>query len=110
MSDDHVEERVGRNESLFREINERVEEIGRALDEPPAFVCECDRTDCAERLPVPVEVYERVRGRSRQFLVAPGHERVAFERVVDQGDGWLVVRKIGGAGEVAAEEDPRSDR
>lgn len=108
MNDESVEERIGRNESIFRAINERVEELGADVAEPPEFICECARTDCVERLRVPAAVYESVRSRSRHFLLVPGHERFEFERVVDHGDGWLVVMKIGEAGEVAAEEDPRS--
>jgi hypothetical protein len=108
MSDESNEERVGRNESIFREINERVEEISAAVEGPTEFLCECARTDCTERLSVPLWIYEQVRSRPRHFLVVPGHERLEFERVVDQGDGWLVVTKGGVAGEVAEDEDPRT--
>ncbi|HEY2373785.1 MAG TPA: hypothetical protein VGH82_14780 [Gaiellaceae bacterium] len=102
------DERVGRNESIFREINERVEEIGRAIEAPTEFLCECARMDCTERLEVPLHIYEQVRARSRHFLVVPGHEQLKYERVVDQGNGWLVVAKLGVAGEVADDEDPRT--
>lgn len=102
------EERVGRNESIFREINERAEEIGTAVEGPTEFLCECARIDCTERIAVSVDVYERVRARSRRFLVVPGHEQLEFERVVDQGNGWIVVTKIGIAGVVAEDEDPRT--
>ena len=108
MSDESNEERVGRNESIFREINERAEEIGTAVHAPTEFLCECYRADCTERLNVPLDVYEQVRAQPRRFLVKPGHERLEFERVVDQGNGWLVVGKIGAAGEVAEDEDPRT--
>lgn len=108
MTDESDEERVGRNESIFREINERAEEIGTAVEGPTEFLCECYRTDCTERLRVPLDIYEQVRSRSRHFLVAPGHERLEFERVVDQGNGWLIVTKLGVAGEVAEDEDPRT--
>src|SRR5262245_7850713 len=108
MGDERAEERVGRNESIFREINERVAELGTAVEGPTEFLCECARTDCTERLSVPLDTYEQVRTRSRHFLVAVGHEQLEFERVVEQGDGWLVVTKIGVPGEVAEEEDPRT--
>ena len=107
MSYDRVEERVGRNESAFRSINERVEELSEEFDSAPDFVCECDRPDCTEILRITVQTYERARQDGRRFLVKPGHERPAFERVIDQGESWLLVEKIGGAGEVAAEEDSR---
>jgi hypothetical protein len=106
---ENSEERAGRNETIFREINERAEELATAVTGPTEFVCECARTDCTERLDVPLDTYEQVRARSRHFLVAPGHEQLQYERVVDQGDGWLVVTKIGIAGEVAEDEDPRSE-
>src|ERR1700746_2372272 len=105
---DESEERAGRNESIFREINERVEELGAAVEGPTEFLCECARTDCTERLDVPLDIYEQVRARSRHFLVAPGHERLEYERGVAQGDGCLVVTKIGVAGDVAEDEDPRT--
>lgn len=108
MTGESNEERVARNESVFREINERVEEIGTAVEGPTEFLCECGRTDCTERLRVSSDIYEQVRARSRHFLVKPGHEQLEFERVVDQGDGWLVVTKTGVAGEVAEDEDPRT--
>lgn len=107
MTGESNEERIGRNESLFRKVNELATEIGTAVEGETEFVCECYRTDCTERLRVPLDVYEQVRARSRRFLVAPGHERPGFERVVEQGDGWLVVTKTGVAGEVADDEDPR---
>jgi hypothetical protein len=102
------EERVGHNESIFRAINERTEEIGTAVEGPTEFLCECARTECTQRIDVPLDAYERARSRSRHFLVAPGHEQLEYERVVDQGNGWLVVTKIGVAGEVADDEDPRT--
>jgi hypothetical protein len=106
---ENSEERAGRNETIFREINERAEELATAVTGSTEFLCECARTDCTERLDVPLDTYEQVRARSRHFLVAPGHEQLQYERVVDQGDGWLVVTKIGIAGEVAEDEDPRSE-
>lgn len=108
MSDETTGDRVGRNESIFREINERAEEIRTFAEGPTEFVCECARMDCTERLSVTLELYEQVRAHSQRFLVVPGHEQLEFERVVDQGDGWLVVTKIGHAAEVAEDEDPRT--
>jgi len=108
VADRSDKERIAQNESIFREINERVEEIGTAVEGPTEFLCECARTDCTERLVVPLDIYEQVRARSRHFLVVPGHERLEYERVVDQGDGWLVVTKLGVVGEVAEDEDPRT--
>ena len=101
------ERRAAENESLFREVNERVEELAERLDVDAEVVCECSRVDCTTRLRVPVDEYERVRAHGRRFVVAAGHEQPAYERVIDERSGWLVVEKVGEAGEVAGEEDPR---
>lgn len=107
MAEDPRARRVGENESLYREVNERVEELSEELHVPPEFVCECGRTDCSQRLQVPVDEYERVRANGRRFIVARGHERPEVEKVIDERDGWLVVEKIGEAGTAADEDDPR---
>ncbi|HET8557078.1 MAG TPA: hypothetical protein VFL58_07205, partial [Gaiellaceae bacterium] len=82
MADDPRARRVGENESIFREVNERVEELSADLDLPPEFVCECGRADCDARLSVPLEEYERVRAHGRRFVVAAGHERPEVEKVI----------------------------
>ena len=52
---DASDERRARNELLFREVNERVEEINERLDGEThdslmVFVCECGNTACNEHL------------------------------------------------------------
>ena len=107
MGDDPRERRLGENEAAFRQVNERIEDIAEGVRFAPEFVCECGRTDCAERLRVPLNEYENVRKHPRRFIVASGHERPRVEKVIDERQGWLVVEKTGDAGEIAEEEDPR---
>jgi hypothetical protein len=99
---------MGANESAFRAVNERIENISERHDLAAEFVCECSDLECAERLSVPLDDYERVRAHGDRFIVTPGHERPDVELVVEEGRGWIVVEKIGEAGEVAEEEDPRN--
>ena len=101
------EERAARNESLFREVNEQVEELTAPGSGVGMFVCECSDTDCMERVRVPIEVYETVRQHGRRFLVRPGHEG-GFERVVEEADGYVIVEKEGDAGRLADRSDPRA--
>jgi hypothetical protein len=104
------EERAGRNEALFREVNERVEELHHRLEsgDTESFVCECPDEACTERLTVPLETYERVRSNPRCFLVVPGHERPQLEQVVERGDGFLIVEKDDPvAGGIAEQTTPR---
>jgi hypothetical protein len=101
--------RAAHNESLFRQVNERVESLSGALD-TLTLVCECADPSCIERLAgISRPEYEAVRAHPARFIVAPKHERREFEDVVEERTGYLVVQKFGEAGAVAAEEDPRSD-
>lgn len=105
------EERVVKNEALFRHVNERIEDVNRAfapLDDVIDLVCECGVADCAERIGLTVADYERIRADPRRFVISPGHEDRLVERVLERGDGWAVVEKEGEAAELAEETDPRS--
>jgi hypothetical protein len=110
-----TEERIARNEALFREFNERVEDVAEAFDvrdEGDAlrieFVCECGDLDCLERIELTRASYEQVRSDPRRFVVVPGHEDMDVARVVARREGYLVVEKIDEAAEVAVKHDPRS--
>jgi hypothetical protein len=102
------ERRVADNEAIFREVNERVEELSDRLDVDPEIVCECGALGCHERFQIPRGLYERVRAHGRRFIVLAGHEQPEFERVVDQHGGCLIVEKIGVAGTIAERQDPRA--
>ena len=105
-------ERIGRNEVLFREINERLENVNAAftaLSKHAEFVCECGDAACLERISVPLAEYERLRHDPTQFALVRGHEDVDVESVVHSAGGYVVVRKHpGGPAELAASEDPRA--
>ena len=82
-----------RKRSLFREVNERIRDVGTSFGFEPseyALLCECAAADCTERLPVPCSVYERVRLEEQRFLVASGHARPG-EDVVWADSRWAVV-------------------
>jgi hypothetical protein len=97
--------RAAENENLFRRINEEVADL--VPDGVAEFVCECSDTNCRERIRLSVDRYEDVRAHSDRFVVRSGHERPEFERVIDVGNGYVVVEKTGGAGAVAEADDPR---
>jgi hypothetical protein len=105
------ERRIGINEALFREVNERLRDVNEAfgsLTNRAELVCECGRADCTKRITMTVEEYEQVRAVPEQFAVAPGHEDPTdVEWVTDSRDGWDLVRKRPGAPTALAE---RTDR
>ena len=98
------------NESIFREVNERIQELGESSDQRQLeFVCECQDLECAERIELALDEYEAIRAQPTHFLVVPGHEQPDVDRVVREGDGYLVVEKVGEAGELAESDDPRAE-
>ncbi|HVV57382.1 MAG TPA: hypothetical protein VHC45_03390 [Gaiellaceae bacterium] len=105
--------RVGRNEALFRQVNEQIDDLNRTLsqlgDRTIHIVCECGELACSQVLVVPVAAYERVRSDPARFFVVPGHELLDVEDVVEEHHDYYVVRKHSGVPEhVAAATDPRS--
>ena len=109
MSED-AEERIARNESIAREVNEAIEQGRGPADvrSPVAFRCECGVFGCNTLIEVTMGDYERVRSHPRQFLVAAGHEQPEFESIVRAGESYSIVEKRDEAGREAEARDPRS--
>ena len=107
------ERRVGLNEAVFREVNERIEQLSDAFelgDQPLDLVCECADASCVQRISLPRSDYEQLRSKSRFFVVYPGHIDPSVERVVDDRRSYVVVEKREGEpAEVAERTDPRDD-
>jgi hypothetical protein len=104
------ERRAGRNEALFREVNERIAEIGDRFETDGAeFLCECADDECVTLIQMTRAQYEDVRASDpAHFFVAPGHQLPEIEDVVADRGHFLIVRKRGEAKEVAVATDPRS--
>jgi hypothetical protein len=106
------EERIGLNEAVFREVNERIEDLAETFDltsEQLDLICECGDASCEERISMSHEEYEQLRSESHLFAVYPGHEIPDVERVVGKRKGYDVVEKYKGVPETIAEQtDPRS--
>jgi hypothetical protein len=103
--------RAARNQSLYREVNERIEELNErfdaALSATATWVCECADTECSEPMELTLGEYEELRSQPHRFAVLPGHVVETVEQVVDAHDGYVVVEKVGPAAAIAAELDPR---
>src|ERR687892_2795002 len=104
--------RQARNEALFREVNERIAQLGeQAQAWSPGgvveFLCECGVEDgCGERIRMPLQVYETVRAQDDRFVVRPGHETPELERAIDWTDEYVIVDKVDAAEWIVA-DDPR---
>jgi hypothetical protein len=105
------EERIGRNEALFREVNERIEAMQKALDpgdQTAEFICECGNPACTEHIPMTMRQYEDVRADPTTFVVVSGHDAPFVEEVVERHGRYEVVRKRRGTpAELATRESPR---
>ena len=106
------EERIARNDSTFREANEKIAKAASEYElvEKVPLICECAKVSCTEIVRLSLVEYEEVRSAPTRFFVAPGHQ--ACEGVVsllEDREGYMVLEKEGRAGEVATELDPGSD-
>jgi len=110
---DARERRMTENETLFREVNDRVEDtVERFHDAGHAsaveFFCECANADCTFRISLTHAEYDAVRANPRQFVVLPLHFMPEVETLVTKTESYWLVRKTGEAGEYAEKLDPRS--
>jgi hypothetical protein len=93
------EERAFRNEVLFREVNVHIAEMQEGshslVDDEGLMplVCECAHTGCLAPIEVDPATFERVHENPLRFLVAPGHEQLDLESVVERRTGYLIVEK-----------------
>lgn len=109
-----IHERMADNQSAFRSANERIEASAEGMGlvgRPVPFICECSDPTCTEIVRLMLAEYEQIRSGPRRFFCAPGHQEPAVSAgaavVVDNKEGWggsyVVVEKVGEAGEIAEE-------
>jgi hypothetical protein len=101
--------RAAKNQSFFRDLNERIEEVSERFDGTGMllFVCECALKTCVERLEMTHAEYEVLRRIPTHFAVKPGHEIDGVEEIVDYTDRYVVVEKLGVGALRALKLDPR---
>lgn len=79
-------------DDLFREVNDRIMELGMPFgveQVPLELICECENRTCTARVEITAAEFARLRRVDGLHLVAAGH--VHLGRVVDRGDGYVVV-------------------
>ena len=99
--------RIGENEALYRSVNEKIGDLNDTfglISETMAVVCECGRLDCTEQITLGISTYEHVRSDPTFFVLLPGHEERDVETVVEEHDGFNVVRKDPGEPAAVARE------
>jgi hypothetical protein len=110
--EDERARRIGLNEGLFREVNERLSDLEQRFHVASGdleIVCECGDADCTDRIQVEQPAYEELRSDPRLFAVVPGHEEPDVEEVIESRGAYDVVRKHEGVpAQIAAETDRRT--
>jgi hypothetical protein len=105
-------ERIGMNEAVFRDVNERITDVASAFNmtsEPLDLICECGDASCVARISLTRAEYEQLRADSHLFAVSPGHVAPDVEEVVETHSGYEVVRKYKGVpAQIAQKTDPRT--
>jgi hypothetical protein len=110
------EDRIARNEVLYRELNERVHVVEEELsaegvveqEQLGEYFCECGLDDCTEKILMTQTEYETLRSSPFRFAVVPEHLVADVERVVDQNERFTTVEKLERERVIALEHDPRS--
>jgi hypothetical protein len=106
--------RAARNQSLFRDYNELLEPSNERRLATSAsladWFCECAHESCSRTVQLTLAEYESVREDPTHFLVAPDRDHVVedAEEVVLRHERYWIVEKIGAAGAVSEDYDPRS--
>ena len=96
---DQRTERIGRNEDLFRKVNDQIEGVNEAfgaITGTMSILCECGTLDCIEQIDLTIDQYRELRADATRFAVRPGHEIPDVERIVKRQDGYFVVQKAEG--------------
>ena len=107
---DTRQQRVAKNEALFREVNERIKDVNfsHVGTGEHDFLCECGDDDCTAPISLTLAEYEHVRADSTHFAIVPGHDVPDVESVISQNERFAVVEKeTPAAARIAVERDPR---
>jgi hypothetical protein len=102
-------QRAARNEEVFRDVNEQIEQGGElhGVASPMRFHCECDRETCFEQVELRPDEYRQVVERRYCFVIIPGHDDPRVERLVEEYETHCVVEKIGEARRALDEQHPQ---
>lgn len=103
------EERLAKNEAMFRAANEGASGSAdqHLLSERELYHCECADMGCREKVPLQKSDYERVRSNPRHFFVVPGHEIADIETVLEHHEDWMLVEKPPEVSETVERLNPR---
>jgi hypothetical protein len=95
---DGVQERIAKNNQIFREANEHIrakaDEYDAQIERVP-FLCECPREDCTELVPMTLDEYSHIRSNSSHFFTLPDHAEAErpLGTVIRREQSYVIVEK-----------------
>jgi len=103
--------RLGKNQALFRAVNEEIDYIGQEQTTvlPLNFLCECADPNCDVYIELTQGEYEAIRKSPTRFVVLPDHVFPEVETIVDDRDRYVVVEKFGAGARVVEAIDAASN-
>ena len=106
---DARDERIAKNEAVFRAANREIEqaekEAGGGPEKVLEVLCECGREGCSGLISLTVAEYDGVHSQADRFVVLPGHETPGIESVVERRAEYIVVDKFGEAEAIAEQSE-----
>ena len=109
---DEREVRAGRNQAMFRAVNDKIREVNETFSVITGtftIACECANPRCVSMIEIKPADYEAIRANPRRFAVLPGHLDSEIEHVVTEAEGYQVAEKRGEAAAVAEALSPQGD-
>jgi hypothetical protein len=88
-------QRSRENEERFARANGEIERTASRMElqGPVPFLCECSETRCTEIIHLSLDSYRAAKADGALFMVLPGHIDAKVERIVSEGDGFVLVEK-----------------
>ena len=102
--------RLGKNQALFRAVNEEIEHIAeeQTTAGPLSFLCECATPSCGVYIQLAHGEYEAIRRVPTHFFVLPDHVFPEVETIVDDRGRYVVVAKFGAGARIVEAIDADS--
>ena len=70
-------------------VNDSATHDGRLIP----FLCECAEDACMGRIEITAWRYEDIHTKERQYVILPGHMRIAGEEIVEENSYYEIVKK-----------------
>jgi hypothetical protein len=86
------------NQGEFRYANTRFRQLLDGPNTPPEgqlipFFCECADERCWDSIRITADRYEAIHLDERDYVILPGHLRIAGEEIVEENEFYEVVKK-----------------